>query len=283
VYSYGPQYEFYSREHEPNCWGHSQVNYGISLLVNDDKHKVDIITVQDDDDIYTLTAFDIIRDSYVPNTLMMARIFNQAHGLLWREPRWGVPLSDDKRGKEMLEVGISALDGHCVFFPGNTKHIPKYDNTYVGDQAYVNQSSIFFPKVMWLEAITTITRPTETFELTVWPTKIDHKTWYFYKEPTCETLLGSCAIDKDDKLSIAVKDKKDNDTIRQILSYMSISSQRDLIMKTRTDGPEHKMAVALGWESYGTDDTTTSLQMLWPPMELVRDVLYNFHNKSKTT
>jgi RimJ/RimL family protein N-acetyltransferase len=154
----GPQFEFFNRPKEPSAkWGHGQVNWGLDKL-----HKtVDRLCVQDDDDIFAPRIFDIIREESqkAPDDLFMTRVLNHAWGLLWREPAFGVPLFNDLNGAKLAEQGITAQDGHSPILPGRCDRLPKFGDEYIGDQIYMLQCSLLFPKIQWLNIISTITRP----------------------------------------------------------------------------------------------------------------------------
>lgn len=173
VHNKGPQFEFVNRPADPGAWGHTNVNWGFDQLHN----TVDRICGQDDDDIFAPRAFDVIREAsaLAPESLLMTRVYNHSHGLLWRKPEWGVPLTYDSVGDYYAKSGITAVDGHCPFIPGHAPTIPKLDREYIGDQMFMLRCSlIFMNNTKWMDIVSTVTRPNECLKWKLTPILVDN-------------------------------------------------------------------------------------------------------------
>jgi len=153
-----PWAEFMERTHESGAWGHGQTNKNFEKLHN----TVDVITAQDDDDIFAPRSFDVMREhaNKFPGYLLMSRAYNHAWGLLWRSQNWDEELVE---GDERF-VGNMAHDGHSVWFPGNAPIFPKLGLPYNGDQEYIQAARLlFWDRTHWCPEVTSITRPVLTF------------------------------------------------------------------------------------------------------------------------
>lgn len=148
---WGSNFHFIQREHGgAKNWGHTQTNWGFDQL----RDQVDIITAQDDDDIYAPRAFDLMRDAAEenPGHLLMSRATNGRWGILWREPDWDVAL--ESWGAYSM---CPAQAGHSVWFPGDAPTFPKLGDGYDGDQTYVQAARIlFWDKTTWVNVVTSL-------------------------------------------------------------------------------------------------------------------------------
>lgn len=149
-----PWVDFFERPADPGAWGHTHTNWSFDQL----RGTVDIITAQDDDDIFAPRAYEMMRKRFAanPGHLHMSRVYNHAWGLLWRNQDWDEPLAPSQPRLE----GNFAHDGHSIWLPGRAPVLPKIGRLYNGDQEYVQAARLlFWEKVVWCPEITTITRP----------------------------------------------------------------------------------------------------------------------------
>jgi glycosyltransferase involved in cell wall biosynthesis len=138
VEAFGPPFRYVATE-PTRDWGHSQLTWGLKHV------KGDIVTYQDDDDIYLPRALEEMRRMMAkhPNAPMVGRVKTPFRGLLW----W--------------EAGIKTLlDGHCLVAPNDKKKLGYVTSEYHGDQVYISTTIAHYPDLNWVDRVWTLTRPT---------------------------------------------------------------------------------------------------------------------------
>lgn len=128
-----------------HCWGHCQINHGISLA------KGQYIVLNDDDDAFTPGAFDRIR----------ARVaeLEKPAPLLYRFQAWYGQVFWD-------EPGIARenhIGGHCAVFP-NDARLGRFTCRYQGDYDYIRSTLDNWggdDAAVWVDDVIAIARPAE--------------------------------------------------------------------------------------------------------------------------
>jgi len=124
----GAPYRFLPYNTGHHCWGHCQLNYGISQATGD------YLVFNDDDDIFTPEAFHIIR----------ARIAElpQPRPLMFRfhAARLGRTLP------ERYEVIESAIGGHCLVTPNIPGKLGAWGERYGGDFDWLVSTLAHWPE-----------------------------------------------------------------------------------------------------------------------------------------
>lgn len=138
VEAFGPPFRYVATERTRD-WGHSQLTWGLKHV------RGDIVTYQDDDDIYLPRALEEMRRLMVehPDAPMIGRVKTPMWGLLWHEP-----------GMKSL------LDGHCLVAPNDKKKLGYVAHEYHGDQVYISTTIEHYPTINWVDRVWTLTRPT---------------------------------------------------------------------------------------------------------------------------
>lgn len=123
----GPQYRFLPHDAGHHCWGHCQLNYGITQATGD------YLVFNDDDDVFTPEALHIIRariaDFHIPRPLM----FKFHCGRLGRV----LP--------ERYEVVESAIGGHCLVAPNIPGKLGVWGENYGGDYLWIVSTLAHWP------------------------------------------------------------------------------------------------------------------------------------------
>lgn len=123
----GPPYRFLPLDAGHHCWGHCQINYGITQATGE------YLVFIDDDDIFTPEALHIIRarvqEQSEPRPLMFK--FHAA--------RLGRTLP------ERYEVVESAIGGHCLVAPNIPEKLGLWGCRYGGDFDWIESTLAHWP------------------------------------------------------------------------------------------------------------------------------------------
>lgn len=144
VKSFGEQFHYVEHDAGVHDYGHSQLNYGISIASGDFIHCCD------DDDILTNDAVKTMRHSasIYPGRPLMFR-FLSYHGLVF----WD-------------HLGLLAQDhigGHCLLAPNIPGKLALWGPHYQGDFTYVMETVMLhggIDSVVWQDHLVAIARPT---------------------------------------------------------------------------------------------------------------------------
>lgn len=124
----GPPYRFLPHDAGHHCWGHCQINYGITQALGD------YLVFNDDDDVFTPEALHIIR----------ARIQEQPspRPLMFKffAARLGRTLP------ERYEVVESAIGGHCLVTPNIPGRLGQWGERYGGDFDWIVSTLEHWPE-----------------------------------------------------------------------------------------------------------------------------------------
>lgn len=298
VKKFGPQFTYVEREYDPGAWGHTQTNWAYDKL----HRTVDIITAQDDDDIFAPRAFDMVRKRFEESHgLLMMRVSNNRWGILWRNPVWDEPLAP-------LNFQDMALDGHCVWMPGNAPRLAKLGREYNGDQKYMQMARYLFEdNTRWCDEIGSITRPRDGLQwrLMWWlvrtPEQVQQlrvlrnecregmtgftgiitekmqRKWWNKNERKVRAYLftvnkdtvGFCLVRPEGSGTTATigvgENFRRNGYGREIAQFATIAAQGDLVGVAHKDNPVLPLDYEAGWEKVGERDGLVELEMKWPP------------------
>lgn len=145
VASYGPRYRYVAHDAGCHDYGHSQVNYGLTLATGDYIH------LNDDDDVWTSDAL---------------AAFRTAIGWQWAEPRpflfrfqsWVGPVF----WAELGHFERNWIGGHCLLFPNDQARIGRFGAQYNGDFDFVEQTVNFYgghQRAIWMDQVIAVARP----------------------------------------------------------------------------------------------------------------------------
>lgn len=145
VQSYGSRYRYLPFTDGLCTYGHAQLNYGLEQAASS------WLLCQDDDDIYSVGAFDAIRDAIaglqVPRPLLFR--FRSYHGLIYWQ-------------REGL-IARNHIGGHCAVFPNIPSRLGRFGPDYTGDYDYIRSTLDLWPEgdkiVVWRDQIIAIARP----------------------------------------------------------------------------------------------------------------------------
>lgn len=144
VDSFGPQYRYVAYDAGYHDYGHSQLNYGISLA------QGDYIHCNDDDDIWMPDALETFRRAAertggeVP---VLFRFKSYLGPLIWLKP--GL-------------FGRNLIGGHCLLTPNIACKLGRWGSEYSGDYDYVEGTVNHYggpQHVVWAEDIVVWARP----------------------------------------------------------------------------------------------------------------------------
>jgi glycosyltransferase involved in cell wall biosynthesis len=127
IESIGPQFRYLEHDAGHHCWGHCQINYGITQALGE------YLVFIDDDDTFTPDALRMIRarasDQSEPRPLM----FKFYAGRLGRV----LP--------ERYEVVESAIGGHCLVTPNIPGCLGQWGERYGGDFDWIVSTLALWP------------------------------------------------------------------------------------------------------------------------------------------
>jgi glycosyltransferase involved in cell wall biosynthesis len=118
----GPPYRFLPFDAGHHCWGHCQINYGMTQALGD------YLVFIDDDDVFTPEALHIIRHR--------AEQVNERRPLMFKFvcQRLGRTLP------ERYEAVESAIGGHCIVPPNIPEKLGKWGDRYGGDFDFIEST-----------------------------------------------------------------------------------------------------------------------------------------------
>lgn len=111
-----------------HCYGHCQVNHGISNATGD------YLVFIDDDDCFTESAFEAIRRASAEQSIpcvLMFKFWSKRHGM-------ALPVTH--------EVKESAIGGHCIVAPNIPDRLGKWECRYAGDYDFIVSTLAFYPE-----------------------------------------------------------------------------------------------------------------------------------------
>lgn len=123
----GPPYLFLPHDAGHHCWGHCQLNYGITQATGD------YLVFNDDDDIFTPEALHIIRARIAEQPGPRPLMFKFYAGRLGRT----LP--------ERYEVVESAIGGHCLVTPNIAGKLGQWGERYGGDFDWIVSTMEHWP------------------------------------------------------------------------------------------------------------------------------------------
>jgi glycosyltransferase involved in cell wall biosynthesis len=143
----GPQFRYVPLDAGYHGWGHPQINLGIALA------KADYVTFNDDDDVYTPDAFELIRQH--------AAALTEPKPLLFRfTAQWGMTYWI--RG-EQQKIAQDLIGGHCAVFPNVKERLGLWSDRYQGDFDFIRSTLDLWPNgdadAVWVDAVIAIARP----------------------------------------------------------------------------------------------------------------------------
>jgi len=140
----GAPYRFLPYDAGHHCWGHCQINYGLTQA------RGDYLVFIDDDDVFTPDALSIIRQRIAlldaPRVLMFK----------FHCQRLGRTLP------ERYEAVESAIGGHCIVPPNIPTRLGRWACRYAGDYDFIVETLSLWPKdangIIWWDDIISIAR-----------------------------------------------------------------------------------------------------------------------------
>lgn len=143
VGSYGPYFTYLPFDAGHHCYGHCQLNHGISLAQGDYLH------VNDDDDVWTVGAADKMRLAVAeePDRPHLFRFQSYVGGMIF----WAA--------KGMVERNY--IGGHCLVTPNGPK-VGTWDCAYTGDFDYIRTTLDLHggnESAVWHEDVIAVARP----------------------------------------------------------------------------------------------------------------------------
>lgn len=130
-------------------WGHRQINHGMALAT------ADYLTFNDDDDQYTASAFDHMRQAATddPGRPLLFRFRSYLGSFVF----WHTP------GMEWIRQGH--IGGHCAVFPNDPTRLGRWGDHYEGDFSFIEESLNNWAAAgidpVWCAPIIAIQRPQE--------------------------------------------------------------------------------------------------------------------------
>lgn len=128
IESMGAPYRFLPFDAGHHCWGHCQLNYGITQATGD------YLVFNDDDDVFTPEALHIIRARIAeldrPRPLMFKFHANRLGRTL----------------PERYEVVESAIGGHCLITPNIPGKLGQWGERYGGDFDWIVSTLAYWPE-----------------------------------------------------------------------------------------------------------------------------------------
>lgn len=144
VESYGSRFRYLSLDAGHHCFGHHQLDYGISHA------KGDYIHCNDDDDVWTPDAVALMRRSVT--------VYPEKYALLFRfHSYFGLDFWDFAGNMERNHIG-----GHCLVTPNVPDKIGSWTCDYTGDFDYVSSTVENFggvEKAIWINEFVARARP----------------------------------------------------------------------------------------------------------------------------
>lgn len=140
---YVPNDFYFPHDAGHHCWGHCQINHGITLALGD------YIVCQDDDDIFDDGALDRIR--------AQIDALKQPAPLLFRFKSWFGPVFWDTPGI----AAENHIGGHCAVFP-NDERLGRFTCRYQGDYDYIRSTLDNWggdDQAVWVDDVIAIARP----------------------------------------------------------------------------------------------------------------------------
>lgn len=132
-----------------HCFGHCQLNAGLDYLQTLPDHRIDYVTCQDDDDIYTAGAFTRMRAA--------ADALAIPQPMLFRFQSWFGPVFWDQE----RVVAENHIGGHCAVFP-NDERLGRFTCRYQGDFDYIRSTLDAWggdDKAVWVDDVIAVARP----------------------------------------------------------------------------------------------------------------------------
>jgi len=140
---YGPQFRYLPFDAGHHCYGHDQLNYGISQARGDYLH------VNDDDDVWAPGALAIMRQAVLeePARPHLFRFMSYHRAVFW-----------DQYGL----VERNHIGGHCLVAPNLPGKVGLWECYYTGDFDYVQSTLTLHggnDSAVWHEDIVAVARP----------------------------------------------------------------------------------------------------------------------------
>lgn len=123
----GPPFRYLAHDAGHRCWGHCQINYGITQAMGD------YLVFIDDDDRFTPGAFSAIRAAIAQQSEPRVLMFK------FHCRRLGRTLP------ERYEIAESAIGGHCIVPPNIPDMLGMWGEHYGGDFAFIESTLAHWP------------------------------------------------------------------------------------------------------------------------------------------
>ena len=142
VKQFGPQFRYLSLAGEVHDYGHSQAQYAMSQA------RGDWLVFNDDDDVFTVGAFDAIRKAIAelsePRPILFKFLTHYGY-LVW-----------DRKVIEQGHIG-----GHCIVCPNIPERLGVWTPRYEGDFDFIRSTLDLWPAdaVVWNKTVIAVARP----------------------------------------------------------------------------------------------------------------------------
>jgi glycosyl transferase family 2 len=144
VQSYGAQFRYFAFNAEHACWGHCQMNVALMLA------RCDVIHLNDDDDVWTEDAAELIRkgvETWPGHVLLFRFVSYHGRTLFW---------------SEVGKLERNYIGGHCMVAPNVKSKLGRFSCEYSGDFDWIEQTVNAFggaENAIWLTDIVAYARP----------------------------------------------------------------------------------------------------------------------------
>lgn len=143
----GQRFVYVAHDAGYHGWGHPQINAGIELA------QGDYLLFQDDDDVHTPGAFDVIRAT--------AAALVEPRPLLFRFTSYAGITYWHTRGM----LAQDHVGGHCIVAPNLPERLGRWSDRYAGDWDFIRSTLDKWPNgdddAVWCDQVIAVARPGE--------------------------------------------------------------------------------------------------------------------------
>lgn len=170
----GPPFRYAQTPQPTGDFGHSQLNYGLTLA------KGDFIMGTDDDDGFLPRAIEVVRDALTEKKPYLFKFWSNDRLLIWSEAH-----------KEIAETRIG---GHNLVLPNIEGAKGEFTRRYRGDFDWVKSVLANYPEKDWVWRHEILTRQRPNKKLLAWPVWKFSKDWPLRLE-TLRQIRNQCRME----------------------------------------------------------------------------------------